>query len=388
MKFKNKIILFFEVLFILAIPYLWSINYIEKIVGNNGFLIWCWRLAYLLRVLFLFHLLLLVLKRFYINVIKGNLPEKKANKKLLSVTFISIFIIGEILFSFIPQSQGNGQVDLGQRLWQAYYGKPINELGYRDEKLEGRINSTKKKIAFLGDSFTYGSGIENPNERFSNIIKNRVGDSFEVFNLGKCQSDTRDELERLKMFEVKPDVLILQYFHNDIIPTGMRYGYFDYRESKKKITTKVFNVFITPFKCSFFLNFLFVNVGNKLVVNFYSSWYKNDINESFKNKDCLNEHTRDIEELISYCKSNKINLYVLFIPDLTDIEFTQAIYLDKIVPVFKKESIPCVFIAENLKQYTTDKLLVNSVDMHANEFVQEIIAEQLLFFIPELSDKK
>jgi hypothetical protein len=388
MKINSKITISLEILFILAIPYLWSINCIEKIVGNNVFLIWCWRLAYLLRVLFLFHLLLFVLKRFYINVIKANLPEKKANKKLLSVTFISIFIIGEILFSFIPQSQGNGQVDLGQRLWQAYYGKPINESSYRDEKLEERINSKKKKLAFLGDSFTYGSGIENPKDRFSDIVKSKVLDSFEVFNLGKCQSDTRDELERLKAFQAKPDVLVLQYFHNDIIPTGMRYGYFDYRESKKKITTKMFNVFITPFKCSFFLNFLFVNVGNKLVANFYSNWYKNDINESFKNQNCLNEHLKDIEDLIVYCKSKNIKLYVLFIPDLTDIEFTQSIYADKIVPTLKKENISYIFIADYLKKYSTSELLVNTVDMHANEFVQQIIAEQLLSVIPELIDKK
>ncbi|MBL7883362.1 MAG: SGNH/GDSL hydrolase family protein [Bacteroidia bacterium] len=388
MKLKNKIVVFFEVLFILAIPYLWSINYIEKIIGSNIVLIWCWRLAYILRVLLLFHLLLLVLKRFYINVIKANLPDKKANKKLLSTTLISIFIFAEIVFSFVPQSQGNGQVDLGQRLWQAYFGKPINELGYRDNELKGRINSNKKKLIFLGDSFTYGSGIENYQDRYSDIIKNRVGVSFEVFNLGKCQSDTRDELERLKAFQAKPDVLILQYFHNDIIPVGMRYGYFDYRESKKNSQTKLLNTLIIPFKSSFFLNFLFVNVGNKLVSSLYSSWYKNDINESFKNKYCLEEHTRDIEDLIHYCQIKEIKLYVLFIPDLTDIEYTQTIYSDKIVPVLKKENIAFVYIADCLKGYAADKLLVNAVDMHANEFVQKIIAEQLLLAIPELREKK
>jgi len=383
MKVKDKILIFFEILFILAIPYLWSINYIEKIVGNNILLIWCWRLAYILRILFLFHLLLMVLKRFYINVIKANLPEKKANKKLLATTLISIFILSEVVFSFIPQSQGNGQVDLGQRLWQVYFGKPINELGYRDNKLKERLNSGKKNLVFLGDSFTYGSGIENPEDRFSDIIKSKTSNTFEVFNLGKCQSDTRDELARLKAFKAHPDILILQYFHNDIIPTGMRYGYFDYRENKKRMQTKLFNVLMIPFKSSFFLNFLFVNVGNKLVNNFYSSWYKNDINESFKNEACLNEHIRDVEDLISYCKSNKIKLYVLFIPDLTDIEFTQSIYTDKILPVLTKENISFVFIADNLKAYPADKLLVNAVDMHANEMVQKIIADKLMKEISE-----
>jgi lysophospholipase L1-like esterase len=328
-------------------------------------------------------MLKLILKRFYVNVIKASPADKNANRKLFGTTLVSFFIIAEILFSFIPQSQGNGQVDLGQRLWQAYYGKPINELGYRDNLIESRLNTNKKKVFFLGDSFTYGSGIENSNNRFSNIVAGKIHEHYEVFNFGKCQSDTRDELNRLKTSNIQPDLLVLQYFHNDIIPTGMRYGYFDYREDRKKVKTKLYYAMLTPIKASFFLNFLFVNVGSKLVNSFYTSWYKHDIIDSFNNKDCIKDHVADMIELINFCKEKNIKLYVLFIPDLTDIDFTQKVYEKHIIPVLKDRDIGFVSIATDIHNISTENLIVNSVDMHANEFVQTIIAAKLIETIPE-----
>ena len=385
MSNKLKFILLLEVLVIIAIPYMWSNNYIEKIVGGNLLLIWCWRFIYLLRIVFLFHVLLIILKQFYYKVIKSQVNEKKANRKLFFTSLISIFIFCEMIFSFIPQSQANGQVDLGQRLWQAYYGRNINELGYRDESIRDKSESSKKKLFFLGDSFTYGSGIEDENDRFSNIVAKKVSDEFDTYNLGKCQSDTFDEFKRLKEIEVKPDIVVLQYFYNDIIPTGMRYGYFDYREKHEKQKTKLLFAAIIPFKCSFFLNFLFVNLGNKIVDNYFSSWYKKDIVDSFNNENCINEHLNDLVSGIKYCKENNIKIYVLFIPELTDVKLAQDIYESKIVPSLNNENVECIFIADKIKNYSTSELVVNAVDIHANEFVQKIIAEKLLKSVNEFS---
>lgn len=69
----------------------------------------------------------------------------------------------------------------------------------------------------MGDSFAAGHGLDKTDERFSDQLELKLGaDKYAVYNLGVSGSDTRDEFQRLQKFPVKPDVLVLEYFPNDI----------------------------------------------------------------------------------------------------------------------------------------------------------------------------
>ena len=232
---KYKKIICIEIIIIILVSTLFKTSLLRNLFiffNSSTYFILFFKFLFLTRALLLIHLLIIILKLFYHHVIKQPSNQKHDNIKLLKTSIISCFILCEIIFMFVPQSQGNIEIGYGQSIWNFYYDKPINELNYRDLNLENRTENHKKNILFLGDSFTRGVGIKKDEDCFVSIIRSKINSTkFEVFNLGKGNSDTKDELKRLIAYPVKPDVLVLQYYHNDMQPVGEKFGYYQYKES-------------------------------------------------------------------------------------------------------------------------------------------------------------
>lgn len=382
----NKKIIFFEIAFIVLIPFLFKTALLRHlfVYFNSSFVfVLFFKVLYLLRAVLLFHLLCIVLTKFYRNVIKQPSNLKNENIKLLKTVLISFFIICEFIFMFIPQSQGNVEIGYGQAIWGFYYDKPLNELSYRDSNINTRKNKNKKTILFLGDSFTRGVGIKNTEDCFVSIIKSKTDSSlFEIYNLGKGNSDTKDEFDRLKAFPVKPNILVLQYYHNDIQPVGETFGYYKYENnlSKKIIGGAVYLIS----KASFFINFVAINVSVKLIDAKIGNEYKKEIEKSYSDTGCLSSHLNDIDNIIQFCKSNDVKLYVLFIPELINIDFTERTCFNPVKSFLDKRNISYISISDTLKNYKPQQLIVGPLDNHANELVQRIIASKVLDSVSEI----
>ncbi len=74
-----------------------------------------------------------------------------------------------------------------------YYTPKRNEFGFREEEVaESVLTDEYTRILFLGDSFTFGHGIENGKDRFSDIIEERLNDDvakssdsmYHIYNAG------------------------------------------------------------------------------------------------------------------------------------------------------------------------------------------------------------
>jgi len=89
-----------------------------------------------------------------------------------------------------------------------------NSLGYREREL-GPKDPTRYRIVVVGDSFTFGQGIEVP-QRFSNLIEDSLGRHDEVLNFGVPGHDMPQHLEVLdQVLPLHPDFVLLQLFIND-----------------------------------------------------------------------------------------------------------------------------------------------------------------------------
>lgn len=384
-KKYNKLILI-EIAIIVLLPFFLKTAFLRHIFvffNSSYYFIVFFKLLYFIRVFFLFHLLIIIQRSFYNNVIKQPSNTKNTDIKLLKHSIISCFIILEIVFMFIPQSQGNMKIGYGHLIWNFYYDKPINELNYRDSDLKNRCENTKKKILFLGDSFTKGAGIKKNEDRFVSIIKSKIDSAkFEIFNLGRGNSDTKDEFNRLIAFPVKPDVLVLQYYHNDIQPVGEKYGYYKYDIG---ILEKIVGGFVyLVSKVSFFINFVAINVSVKFIDAKTGNEYKKEIERSYNDTNCLNSHLNDIDNIIQFCQTNDIKLYVLFIPELVNIDFTEKTCFKPVISFLDERNISYMSINDTLKTYRSLQLIVGPLDNHANEFVHKIIANKVLMSVPEL----
>lgn len=87
-----------------------------------------------------------------------------------------------------------------------------NEFGFREF---GDLHSGKKRILFVGDSWT-GDPYTSDGEAYFGIVKNSL--PVEVFAIGAGGYGTLQELMLVREFaeKIKPDILVLQYCDNDI----------------------------------------------------------------------------------------------------------------------------------------------------------------------------
>jgi lysophospholipase L1-like esterase len=96
-----------------------------------------------------------------------------------------------------------------------------NSLGYREREI-GQKDPSRYRIVVVGDSFTFGQGIEAP-ERFSNLVEGVLGPRYEVLNFGVPGNDMPQHLEVLdRVLPLGPDFVLLQLFINDFETAQMQ----------------------------------------------------------------------------------------------------------------------------------------------------------------------
>jgi hypothetical protein len=90
----------------------------------------------------------------------------------------------------------------------------INSLGFREREVPPK-NPRIYRIAIVGDSFTFGQGIE-ARARFSNLLEDALGPGYEVLNFGRPGDDMPEHLGVLEQaLQASPDFVLLQLFIND-----------------------------------------------------------------------------------------------------------------------------------------------------------------------------
>ena len=154
---------------------------------------------------------------FWIMFIK-RIENRKIYDRLVVVTSgLFTFLLIELGFMFYAQTHAVGHT-LAHELWM-YKNWKVNEIGYRDS-MPVEKNKNAKKIFFVGDSFTEGTGLK-VGERYTDQLQKRLdGNQYAVYNIAKCGADTRMEFSNLSKFPEKPDLLFLQYYQNDIEGVG------------------------------------------------------------------------------------------------------------------------------------------------------------------------
>ena len=95
-----------------------------------------------------------------------------------------------------------------------------NSLGFRDREIPPK--SERYRIVVVGDSFTWGQGVEE-RDRYSDLIERALGPGYEVFNFGRPGNNLPEHLDVLaQALTVKPDFVLLQLYINDWETASMR----------------------------------------------------------------------------------------------------------------------------------------------------------------------
>ncbi|MFQ5591142.1 MAG: SGNH/GDSL hydrolase family protein [Phycisphaerae bacterium] len=133
----------------------------------------------------------------------------------------AVGLAGESYFRFVCVETDAYGVSLPARRWFVLNTK-LNSLGCRDVEWSTDKPPGVRRIAFIGDSFTYGWGIERVEDRFTDMIGARLNQrspgTYEVMNVAKPGWDTKAQLTPLRdiISQYSVDEIVLCYVANDL----------------------------------------------------------------------------------------------------------------------------------------------------------------------------
>jgi lysophospholipase L1-like esterase len=286
-------------------------------------------------------------------------------------TFVWVLIAGELFFRYAYAESENtlslATVNWLDRHWQE------NALGYRDREWTPSDWEGKTTVVVTGDSFTAGWGIENPADRYADVLANLLGDGYALMNLGIYGTSTPEQLEFLQAFPLRnPDIVIAQYFLNDINYTMLARGILPEVEPPPTWAQE-----------SYLGNFLYTRLIGALIDPAYNrSWWEDNY-AAYDNFAVWEAHRAEIEAYIDYVEGIEARLIVVIFPNMLDPVRSVA-YVDRVAHVFENRGHDEILrLFDAAAAWSLEDRIVSPRDTHPSVafhyYVGEILYEQ--FFV-------
>ncbi len=279
----------------------------------------------------------------------------------------------------------------------------LNSLSFRDKEhptVLGAVSTSDTqasasgiKIAFIGDSFTYGLGIKNPKDRFSDIVGYELQSKYsnlEYYNLGTSGWNTIDEIDYLIKNPELPkfNVLVFQFFLNDIRSTHHKRLIKDeyaYNEFIDAIFSEPKNIVVRTLRSnSYFFDFMY----NQSVKFYYAGKYdfQKVLQGMYDDSAAWENLTTQFSKAKRYAKQNNAQLVFVIFPVMADLDknYSLANYHNKITTYLSQNGIESLDLYPAFKGYNTKKLTVNPFDQHPNEFANRIAAREISSKLTEM----
>lgn len=294
-------------------------------------------------------------------------------------TVVIVLLVGEGYFRFV-YAESDGLPTLASQNWLARYWR-TNALGYRDMDWQADQLASRKTILLLGDSFAAGWGLENPADRFGDVLAQRLGDPYAVINLGKPGASTLENTENLQNYPLaNPDVVVLQYYLNDIENAALSIG-LDPRLDPTKNMPEWANE-------SYLANFVYW----RLVARFrpeqegtqtYWGW----LYSMYDNATVWDIHLQQINTFVDLVESKGAVLAVVIFPNMLD-PVGSIPYVDRVAQAFAArgyEDGHVLKLFDVAEAMPLQQRVVSSRDAHASTQFNHVVGDLLYEKIINLS---
>ncbi len=287
------------------------------------------------------------------------------NISLSLFSFLFIVILLEIYFKlFFIQSDGFGftlaSINWTERYWQN------NSLEYRDIEWTPELLEGRTKIMVVGDSFVAGAGINDPADRFPDLLGQMLGQDYAVMNVGVSGASTKDEIRNALKYPHQPDIVILSFHVSDIDDTANDMGF-------TRPPVQVNSPALV--EASYALNFLYWRLfrwWRYEIADNYWTW----LFDVYDNPEIWTVYQSELLQFHHLTKEKNIQLIVVLFPHLLSVEQQRPI-IKQVANVFIEQEVPILDVTELVEGMEPDALIVNEVDSHPNESVHRLVAEEL-----------
>ena len=239
----------------------------------------------------------------------------------------------------------------------------LNNYGLRHYKNITKEHDLNKRILMLGSSITLGWGVDQSNTFSSKLEKKLKKNDLkvEVLNagIGNYNTERYVNLFFLKLKELKPTDIIVNYFINDIeiLKTPKE----NLLLKNSQLAATIYNI-IQKYR---------QNKGLDSLSNYYKKLYDiNSINVEILRK--------SLTKLSNLAKNEKINLYLTMMPDTFNLENYKFVYVHKLIEEISKElNYKFIDLYPIFKGKSKNEIWVKYNDPHPNEQSHEAIANEI-----------
>ena len=155
--------------------------------------------------------------------VRGNHAQAGWTRLVLGNLLVLLFllalstVVGEVYYRFFRDTTDSlAYTKVSQRWFERHW--QLNPSGFRDNlDYSLKIKLGKRRISFVGDSFTAGHGVKDVEDRFANRIR-RAHPEWDINLLAQPGFDTGDELQQLEECfgqHYQIDQVVLVYCLND-----------------------------------------------------------------------------------------------------------------------------------------------------------------------------
>ena len=302
--------------------------------------------------------------------------------RVLIVNSISVFLVlvlmflgGELYFRFVyDKTDSLSFTKVSQRWMKRYFVE--NSAGFRDNIQYSKvIEPGKRRISFIGDSFTAGHGVRSVEDRFANIIR-AVHPEWEIHVFAKLGADTGDEIKLIQWLHDEGyqfDYVVLVYCPNDVedlIP--------EWWAGLKQLSENIGQGGWIRHH-SFFADMIYARY--KFLRNPLVKKYFNSVREDYKQPWELQEKRLvAIRDFVQQCGGRLLVVTFPYVHAVGPHYEYQFIH-DKLNQFWRDEGVPHLDLLTTFSNLPPEKLVVNRFDAHPNEFANALAAKQIDLFL-------
>lgn len=257
----------------------------------------------------------------------------------------------------------------------------FNRDGFRDREYTVNKPSGKFRILVVGDSQTFGHGIEKLEDTFPKQLEKLLNQGieyakFEVLNFAMPGWNTADQLQYIykKGFLYQPDLILLNFFHNDLPPS-----LFSDCDSKDIEIVPAIGLLIKWFHSSQLYHFFKFRINRLLEKTGNKPSYEDCRRSSYQSRSWDMEEIY-LDTLIYTAQTKSIHIMMTVLPIMFRLD----------------ENYPFVFAHQKLKQYcdsrkffcvdlyqegfqgkNEDDFIISRRDRHLNTRGTELVAQVL-----------
>jgi hypothetical protein len=284
-----------------------------------------------------------------------------------------LLLLAEIRFRFFMDTTDSlGFTKISER-WVARHWHN-NSAGCRDDiEYSPAIQPGKRRVSFVGDSFTAGHGIKNVDDRFANRLR-ALHPDWEVHLLANVGLDTGSEIALLKKAQSRDyefDEVVLVYCLNDVCDLLMAPGEpFEGRLPPLDQRGPWFT------RGSYFLDLMYNRY--KAAQNPFVKDYFSFVKDGYRGKYWEKQQAR-LSELRDFIQSHGGHLTVVTFPFLNALgpKYDYGFVHDELNRFWSDLHVPHLDLLPVYAGRSSSELTVNAHDAHPNELADKLAAEAI-----------